>query len=186
MNFKFFDAEDLISGPQDPVDALGVLDWEIQPHNAPFLAGKGPEASRKMQRLPAPLPDVEITEDDRQKIMGDINDTLSPNVSSVIVARTPFLTKATETAAKLGYRPVRTGEFLQLMWCIVQKVGDDSPLRHFPGHFFCWEGRVPGYAIMAQETRGGWSIIFDTQIDDLDYVSSNVDCNCFFVKEESG
>jgi hypothetical protein len=180
MNFSFHSVDEFFAPPT--TNLLDDLCWKTQPFNAPFLAGKGPEEPRVYGPLNGKRPpNTEITEEDEMKIVGKIDDLLSPETATFIIATTSHLQEAIDTAALLGYRPALAGEFLQIL-LMIQKSGKMSDVR---GYFYCWSGRVDGYAIFAEaeRSRNAWMVTFDTQLDDLTYVSANMEVNCFFVKE---
>lgn len=163
MRFDFFDLKRSNPGnliPPSPNEVLKEFGWEI--------------------RLSSP----EIAADNQTKIIGDINDVL-PVDSPIIVAKTQYFQRAIDRAKLLRYRPARAGEFIQLMWILRQLGGS----KFFNGYFFCWEGRAPNHAIQTiainSKDSKSWKFIFDVQIDGLDYIGIDNNCNCFFVKEKT-
>ena len=94
------------------------------------------------------------------------------------------LKQAGELAEKMGYRPAFAGEFLQLLWWF-QISGE-----RYGGWFYCYAGRKPKYAILAEYYNGhlkpaSLRVIFDTHIGDQvewGYVPANADTHCFFVR----
>ena len=175
--------------------AKAVLDecsWDIDHYNAPHLAGKAAEPSYGLVELTADqafgtAPRAELpkewSEADKLAVVGDISHSLGIG-SDVIVARTSDFKQAGELAEKMGYRPAFAGEFLQLLWWF-QISGE-----RYGGWFYCYAGRKPKYAILAEYYNGhlkpaSLRVIFDTHIGDQvewGYVPANADTHCFFVR----
>lgn len=165
--------------------------WVIDSYNAPYLAGKAVDPSHGFIELTAdqafgtaPLAELpkEWSEADNITVVGDISHVLGAG-SDVIVARTSDFKQAGELAEKMGYRPAQAGEFLQLLWWL-QSHGEQ-----YVGWFYCYEGRKPGYAILAEYSHRQkpslLRVIFDTHIGDQieeGYLSANADTHCFFVR----
>lgn len=165
--------------------------WDIDHHNAPYLAGKTAEPSHGLVELTTDQAfenatrvklSREWSEADMFVVVGDISHALIPG-SDVIVARTSDFKQAGELAGKMGYRPALAGEFLQLLRWL-----PESSQRYY-GWFYCYAGRKPGYAILAEYhsyPRSFWlRVIFDTRIGEQveeGHVSANADTYCFFVR----
>lgn len=167
--------------------ATAVLEecsWDINHHNAPYLAGKAGRPKHELVRLADPADEADLpqawSEADTLAVVGDINHALSMG-SSFIVAGTSDFKQAGELVEKMNYRPALAGEFLQLFWL----------LRHhglvYNGYFYCYTGRQPEYATLGRYNSrrpNSMDIIFDTYIGDAikeGYMSANADSHCFFV-----
>lgn len=157
--------------------------WKTNHYNAPYLAGKADEPKHELVRL---TDEVELpqawSEADTLTVVGDISHALSVG-SDIIVARTSDFKQVGKLAEKLDYRPALAGEFLQLLWWLRQCRAE------YNGQFFCYAGRQPGYATLAQyncyQEANSLHIIFDTHIGNAieeGYLSANSDTYCFFVR----
>lgn len=163
--------------------------YEIDPYNAPYLAGKTIEPSHGLVELTAEealgiAPSAVLpsgwSESDTLKVIGNIDHSLRIG-DSVMVAHTSNFKQASELAERIGYRPAFAGEFLQLLWFLLQSCNAECE-----GWFYCYAGRKPGYAILADyyyyRRESNLRIIFDTHIGNLESIDSNADNHCFFVK----
>lgn len=173
------------------VAVLKACHWDIDYHNAPHLAGKEAAPVYGLVELTvdqafgtAPRAELpkEWSESDKLTIVGDISHVLGTG-SDVIVACTTNFKQAGELAEKMGYRPAKAGEFLQLL----------SWLQHhneqYGGWFYCYAGRKPQYAILAEyngyQSPSSLNVIFDTHIGGQvgdGYVTANADTYCLFVR----
>lgn len=188
MILTFLSPEDLsIKNMPLPLEVLRQSPWILEVINAPFLAGKAKEPDHSYGLLSAEefnfrrnpkLKKGEPITKDEVKIVGDISGFLIES-AEIIIAETRNFRKAEERTKILGYRPVNAGEFLQLLWYLKDEIQVNY------GWYFCYQGRVKNYAILACFDREGEieEIIFDTNYDDLNYMSGNMESLCFFVKE---
>ncbi|OGF31861.1 hypothetical protein A2533_00895 [Candidatus Falkowbacteria bacterium RIFOXYD2_FULL_35_9] len=114
----------------------------------------------------------------KEEIIGNISDVLPKDASVIIVTDANFRL-AEDRAKALGYRPAKAGEFLQILeWFRTE------PAVERLGWFYCYAGRQPGYAVVAQFHGGDREVIFDTRVRDLaDMSSANMDTKCFFVRD---
>lgn len=171
-------------------EVLKGCHWNIDPHNAPYLAGKVDEPSHKLVKVTASqafgtTPRAKLPQgwsiSDELAVVGDISHTLSAD-SNIIIAHTYDFKQAGEFAKKMGFRPVQAGEFLQLLWWLQQSR------EKLSGWFYCSAGRVPQYAVLAEynghDDPAFLHITFDTCIKNKaenGYASANMDTRCFFV-----
>src|SRR6185369_14320751 len=88
------------------------------------------------------LPDDWTTEDS-DVVIDDISDILTGNVEIILAETSDFKTFG-ELAGMMGYRPVKAGEFLQIMDWLHQGQSENE------GYYFCYEGRRHGYAVVAE------------------------------------
>lgn len=187
MSFYQFDMP-----PISPADVLKRCAWDIETYNAPYLVGQAEKPSYGLLELTAEqvfggatvaeMPKT-WSEADKMKVVGDISHQLGAG-SDFIMACTSDFKQAGELAAKMGYRPARAGEFLQLLLWL------EYTREQCFGWFLCYEGRKPGYATMA-EYNGNRKpallrVIFDNYIgNDIEegYVNANMETYGFFVRE---
>lgn len=188
MIFTFLSSEDLSANEIPlPLEVLRQSPWMLDNHNTPFLAGKagkpdhsyGPLSDEEIQtrRFPKLNCREPMTEDEK-KVVGDISDFLKETFE-VIIADARNFKEAEEKANLLGYRSAKAGEYLQMLWYLRDKRQNNY------GWYFCYQGRVPNYAILAcfDRVKGGiQEIIFDTHYNNLEYMSGNMESLCFFVK----
>ena len=172
------------------VEVLKECSWDINRYNAPHLLGEAAETSHELVELTADqafgtvvqarLP-VVWSEASKLMVVGNIGHTLVAG-NDFIVARTSDFRQAGVLAGRMGYRPALGGEFLQLLrW--LQRHGEK-----YSGWFFCYAGRNPGYAILAEyngyRKPASLRFLFDTllgnQVEE-GYISANADTHCLFV-----
>ena len=186
MKFTFLQPEDLpLKRLPLPVDVLAQFPWRLDSYNKDYLAGSGQQPDHGLKELrplasPHNLPlRCRLPETSEEKtVIGNLSDVLDGS-SSVIIAETGDFIQAECTAKELGYRPARPGEYLQILWCL-----SDGAVAKTYGWFLCYEGQVPGYAILAcfDTDRKIEKIVFDIYCGDLHYISANMETSCFFVK----
>ena len=162
--------------------------WEINAHDAFYLAGKAEQPSHELVELTeteafgSKPPRLQLSADDTVAIIGDISHSLKAGSEAILICSNAFQ-KAEKLAEKMGYRPAYAGEFLQLL----RLLKKDGHTHNRFGWFFCYSGRKPGYAVIASYndhwTEPVAKITFDTHIGNEGHFHGNMEGHCFFVRD---
>lgn len=185
MSFETIDVT-----PPSPSQTLALFNHEVDQTTDPYSLGKNQQIRGSIELFSDPIPNRaaflklhdRLKRHDSIEVIGNISDEISVG-SQFILAKTPHFRTAGELAKKMGYRPARAGEFLQLMWWLEHE-------RHPSfGWYYCYSGRKENFAILAEynyhQKKNPWRrVIFDTYLGTRlqeDYVSANMDTHCLFV-----
>ncbi|MFA6588352.1 MAG: hypothetical protein WCT08_04760 [Patescibacteria group bacterium] len=160
---RFFVIQNNLPSGPEVLSICSECSWELDPYNAAFLAGKGPQPEYKFQEIipgkSNSLPQG-WTEQDTQVVIGDISQKLLlPR--GVLAVECDNFQEAERLADIMGYRPAEAGEFLQVMRWLSNNSG-----YYLHGWFYCYRGRKPGYAIISTYTNPAskLEVAFDTYL----------------------
>jgi hypothetical protein len=183
MEFSFTTVKDLSSEGRipEPLEILKRVPWGLWLCSVPVLLAGNDEALDRFRKkffgnTNCIFKTGEPTAEEEKIVVGNLGDSLNQD-SEIIIAETMNLIKADESAKLLGYHPAKAGEFLQILALL------EGGSKRFPGWYYSYAGRIPGYAILSRYDYKGniREIIFDTQVN-YEGQKTNEDTFCFFVK----